>query len=376
MDVSCNLTAGDDTYISLDDYITRSPYQAGGLKYTSFTIPKDYYSSSYEGRSVEVFLDTSDYFTLNLDKEYNLKMYYMYSYPLVTRVFVSVDIYDNSNNLTNMILLYSKDLPVSNYWKKFDIDLNFILSKTDVPTGGYKCRFRFEFVQEFYNSYPNANGLGDCCIFISDNIVIENLDDNSGWFQKIIDAIKSLPEKIGQFFTNLGNQIGDFFTELGNKVTELKNSIKSFFDNLTNNLKQWFKDVGNWFSELGDRIQQFFVDLGEDIGEFFTMLKNYILYFKHPVTLNSDGVLVDEHGKPIYNNPFDDVTDKFKTTVNGWIDTVKGFIDNIDSSSDSVSEWIVTGSGMINKLFNAVPVLLVLAGFGCAFIVIRKVVGR
>lgn len=321
---------------------------------------------------IHVRLYTYDFFDLKINTEYNLKLSYYIRYVFPASVNFYIRIYDNTDNVFKTIDLYTLNYTQSTSDQTKFVDFNFILSKDDVPTGGFKCKFCFDFEQSYTPVVVGA----DNYICLSQYITLEDLDDDSGWFQKIIDAIKSLPEKIGQFFTNLGTQIGDFFTELGNKVTELKNSIKSFFDNLTNNLKQWFKDVGNWFSELGDRIQQFFVDLGEDIGEFFTMLKNYILYFKHPVTLNSDGVLVDEHGKPIYNNPFDDVTDKFKTTVNGWIDTITGFIDNIDSSADSVSEWIVTGSGMINKLFNAVPVLLVLAGFGCAFIVIRKVVGR
>lgn len=245
----------------ITDSVTRSTRYQNGILYNAFNIPAEHYFSSMSSDKIHVRLYTYDFFDLKINTEYNLKLSYYIRYVLPASVNFYIRIYDNTDNVFKTIDLYTLNYTQSTSDQTKFVDFNFILSKDDVPTGGFKCKFCFDFEQSYK---PVAVG-ADNYICLSQYITLEDLDDNSGWFQKIIDAIKSLPEKIGQFFTNLGTQIGIFFTELGNKVTELKNSIKGFFDNLINNLKQWFKDVGNWFSELGDRIQGFFVDLYNDI---------------------------------------------------------------------------------------------------------------
>lgn len=67
--------------------------------------------------------------------------------------------------------------------------------------------------------------------------------EEKGLLKSILDWIKQIPTKIGEFFTNL-----------------------------INNLKDWFESIGNWFSELGDRISGFFESLFNNIKEFFTSL--------------------------------------------------------------------------------------------------------
>lgn len=201
--------------------------------------------------------------------------------------------------------------------------------------------------------------------FISENLQFSDLTENPSWLGKILNKFS----EIGQSISNLGTTIGNFFTNLGE-------SIGGFFKDLWANIKQKFDDLKTWIDGLGENIKQWFIDLGNDISEFFTMLKNYLLYFQHPVTVNADGVLIGKDGKPVYTNPFDSVIDKVETTVNGWITSIKNFCDSIDENAESVSEWLTTGSSLITKLIVGVPILGVLAGFGIAFIVIRKVVGR
>lgn len=195
------------------------------------------------------------------------------------------------------------------------------------------------------------------------------LDSIIDWIKQIIEDIKSLPEKIS-------NSLSRFFENLGNKLTELKDGISNFFENLWNNLKSAFEDIGDWFSELGESIGQFFTDLGESIKGFFEMLKNYLLYFQHPVKLNSDGVLVNDKGQPIYTNPFDSAIDQVKETVDGWISDIKDFINDMDTSRVNVSGYLKTGTGFINDIMSAAPILSACVIFAAAFFVIRKVVGR
>lgn len=67
--------------------------------------------------------------------------------------------------------------------------------------------------------------------------------EEKGLLKSILDWIKQIPTKIGEFFTNL-----------------------------INNLKEWFNSIGEWFTELGDKISGFFENLFNNIKEFFTSL--------------------------------------------------------------------------------------------------------
>lgn len=57
-----------------------------------------------------------------------------------------------------------------------------------------------------------------------------------------------------------------------NFIKEIPTKIGEFFTNLVNNLKDWFNSIGEWFSELGDKISGFFENLFNNIKEFFTSL--------------------------------------------------------------------------------------------------------
>ena len=114
----------------------------------------------------------------------------------------------------------------------------------------------------------------------------------------------------------------------------------------------------------------------ENIKGFFDMLKNFLLYFQHPVELNSDGVLVDGSGKPIYINPFDSALADVEATVNGWIDDIKVFVDDMDESRIEVSGYIEIGTEFINDIMSAHPIISACILFAVAFFVVRKVVGR
>ena len=193
---------------------------------------------------------------------------------------------------------------------------------------------------------------------LSKNIGFNDNTDNPGWLGKILEKFTALGDRIGSFFTNLSDNISEFFNSLGDRISGFFTDLK---DNLTekfNNLKQWF------------------IGLGDSIGEFFEMLKNYLLYFQHPVTLDKDGVPVGADGNPVYTNPFASKIEQFKETVNGWLQQIKDFVAQIDNSAESVSSYIKNGSSIVSGVLTAVPILTAVLTFALVLLVVRKVVGR
>lgn len=194
-----------------------------------------------------------------------------------------------------------------------NVDCNFSPSVSDIESG-YTCNFVIRLTQKYFESSTGSPQE----FFVSPTVSLTDLDDNSGLINSIIDAIKAIPERIKGFFTDLAD------------------NIKGFFDSL----------------------------------------KNYILYFQDPVTLNEDGVLVDANGNPIYVNPFENSIEDIEETFNCWIEDIRGFISGMDESRVQVSGYLQTGTGLINDILSASPIISAVLIFIASFFVIRKVVGR
>lgn len=307
-------------------------------------------------------LNLLDGFVIRPDHEYTMSFMFGNRMQVRSKLDVYVIIYNSNGSQYGSKAVYSFDGSCANSTQT--ADFNFKIKSSELPDG-YRTSLKLVY-QSFWTNTSNAVPER---FYISRYISVVDNDDNTGLLQQIISAIKAIPSNISNFFSNLGDRIGGFFAEIKQRMIDSYNG-------LVYNLSQFKDGVKQWFKDLGDRIHQFFVDLGNDIGEFFTMLKNYLLYFQHPVTVNSDGVLIGADGKPVYTNPFNSAIDKVETTVNGWITTIKNFCNSIDENANSVSEWLTTGSSLIQKVIVAVPILAVLVGFGTALIVIRKVVGR
>lgn len=134
------------------------------------------------------------------------------------------------------------------------------------------------------------------------------------WLQGIWDSIKEIPTKIGQFITNLGDR------------------ISTFFSNLTNSIK-------GFFSDLWDKIW------------------------------NGDGSVPPFDN----NNKFAQVIEK----LNEWTAKIKEFSGSVDSSADTVTGYLQSGTSFLNSAMGAFPAALTaVLGFALVFIVVRKVVGR
>ena len=64
-------------------------------------------------------------------------------------------------------------------------------------------------------------------------------------------------------------------------------------------------------------------------------------------------------------------------TMNGWLDQLDQFADSIDSAGETVSEYISKGTELFNGFMGIAPAsVIALVAFGVVFLVIRKIVGR
>lgn len=134
-------------------------------------------------------------------------------------------------------------------WQEVDFDF-----KPDASgLGGYKTRLEFRFL-----SVTSA-----AVIYrLSDIIEFTDKDDNSNWFQRIINAIKEIPEKIGDLRDNISN----YFSNLGDRITAKFENVGT---SITNKFEEVKNAIGSWFTEIGDKLSNKFAEVGNSITSKF-----------------------------------------------------------------------------------------------------------
>lgn len=184
--------------------------------------------------------------SLQSNHEYSLNFDYGYlAVDEVNSFSVSLLYYDANGNETHAESLYSfSPLTAS----PVNVSFNFKLDE-QYTTKGYSCKISFTFFQSYNANYTSGNSF----YFLSDEIELIDKDDDSGWFQKIINKIeetisniKQIPEKINQ------------------KLTELKESITNAFvelkENLIEGLKGLFVPSDGFFEEKKAELELFLED--------------------------------------------------------------------------------------------------------------------
>lgn len=312
--------------------------------------------------STYMTLNLLDGFVIRPDHEYTMSFIFGNRMQVRSKLDVYVIIYNSNGSQYGSKAVYSFDGICANSTQT--ADFNFKIKSSELPDG-YRTSLKLVY-QSFWTNTSNAVPER---FYISRYISVVDNDDNTGLLQQIISAIKAIPSNISSFFSNLGDRIGNFFADIKQRMIDSYNG-------LVYNLSQFKDGVKQWFKDLGDRIHQFFVDLGNDIGDFFTMLKNYLLYFQHPVNLNADGVLIGKDGEPIYSNPFQSSLVKMKDTFKEWTMKINAFVTDMEESRQNVTGYLENGSGLVNKVLKASPILTACIIFAAGFLVIRKVVGR
>ncbi len=150
--------------------------------------------------------------------------------------------------------------------------------------------------------------------------------------------------------------------------TGILNSIKEGFSKLW----EWLQNIWNTIKEIPTKIGQFITNLGDRISTFFSNLTNSIKGFFNDLwdkIWNGDGSVPPFDN----NNKFAQVIEK----LNEWTAKIKEFSGSVDSSADTVTGYLQSGTSFLNSAMGAFPAALTaVLGFALVFIVVRKVVGR
>lgn len=150
--------------------------------------------------------------------------------------------------------------------------------------------------------------------------------------------------------------------------TGILNSIKEGFSKLW----EWLQNIWNTIKEIPAKIGQFITSLGDRISTFFSNLTNSIKGFFDGLwdkIWNGDGSVPPFDN----NNKFAQVIEK----LNEWTAKIKEFSGSVDSSADTVTGYLQSGTSFLNSAMGAFPAALTaVLGFALVFIVVRKVVGR
>lgn len=150
--------------------------------------------------------------------------------------------------------------------------------------------------------------------------------------------------------------------------TGILNSLKEGFSKLW----EWLQNIWNTIKEIPTKIGQFITNLGDRISTFFSNLTNSIKGFFNDLwdkIWNGDGSVPPFDN----NNKFAQVIEK----LNEWTAKIKEFSGSVDSSADTVTGYLQSGTSFLNSAMGAFPAALTaVIGFALVFIVVRKVVGR
>ena len=188
-----------------------------------------------------------------------------------------------------------------------------------------------------------------------DKVINLRSDQNGGAFHVYIET--------GGVVTLRDFSLVDDSTDIG-----ILNSIKEGFSKLW----EWLQNIWNTIKEIPTKIGQFITNLGDRISGFFTNLTNSIKGFFADLwdkIWNGDGSVPPFDN----NNKFAQVIEK----LNEWTAKIKEFPGSVDSSADTVTGYLQSGTSFLNSAMGAFPAALTaVLGFALVFIVVRKVVGR
>ena len=290
--------------------------------------------------------------------EYNFKASFFFNYSRNASIVVLLRIRVNGAIYRTQTLYSAEQLAdTNNSW--CHLDFNFTPDVSDI-TSGYECEFlvRIESNSAFSGSFGIAN-----------DIYLQALNDNTAILGSILNWLSNIYNSVSSVASSVVSGVSNSLSNLGNNISTWLTTVK---DGIVNKLQ----NVQTAITNAIDGIQQWFVNLGNRIGEFFTMLKNYILYFQHPVTLNSDGVPVDSNGNPVYTNPFEDTLQSVSDTLDDWFDSLDDFILTIQSVNVQITGYLQTFTNIFNRFNAGVPIIGVIITLALIVIVIKKIMGR
>lgn len=325
-----------------------------GINYTTITNSNtDYYNADVTKSFYAVNLTN-----LNVKDEYELK--FSYGFRSSQTYKFSVSFLDSNNNILATIYEH-------NGFGIDDVDVKFTLQNIGAKSNSVKLYIQWIVPKQYHSPFT----------YLISEIEFINLDDNSNFFDGIFGTIKHI------FISIVGGECSDgdyesvgLFGKLKEGFTNLGNTIGTFFSDFKQNWDIGIQAIKDKIEDIKNSINSMFIALGDKIGEFFTMLKNYLLYFQHPVTVNSDGVPIGKDGKPVYVNPFSSKLKQVTDKINEWLSSLEDFVNSLDVTKLGIISYLDTFSGIFTSFSNKAPLFTIIITFGLLLIVIKKVVGR
>lgn len=311
------------------------------------------------------FVDVYNIESLKADHEYSISFSYAYNYASNARFNLNLQVLNGNGTVIDSQILYSASGGTNNTW--YSVNLNFVPDLSNVTTG-YTMRILFEYVQ--------TSNSGNWTTYLSNYIYFNDNDDDSGWFESIIQWLQNVRDSVSNIGSNIVSALSNLGTNISSWLTNVKDGIVNKLSDVITGINNKLESVKISIQNSIDNIQNWFISLGDRISDFFTMLKNYLLYFRHPVTINADGIPVDSSGNPVYTNPFESALNSVKSQFDEWIDNINDFIDSIDDSADTFSTQLSTFKTIFNRFNSAIPFFGSLCLFIVIFFVIRKIIGR
>ena len=291
---SVNVTNSDSTDIvtyDVTDDITVDTTTAEAAKgFVRYTFPS---SKNFSTQRASADLVIFNGFKFNSNHEYNLKFNYAFNKPLAFTCRVYLRFTDNSGSVLKEQILFHH-LHASNENNiSHPVNVDFKLDTSGIASG-YKCELIISFVQLGYNSSDVQR------FYVSPEIYLTDKDDDSGWFQKIIDAIHG----IGDFFTDLGSRFELSLSGLGDAIdgfiSDLSDDFSGFIDSLSSSISGDLDDQteaqGGFFENLrlkleavGDLITDTFENISADFSARFDLFKPRIYEDLHWINAMVNG---------------------------------------------------------------------------------------
>lgn len=269
---------GDESDMDVSDKIIVSSYNNNYISY-KFPLPVE------DAQRLSVILSLVEEFDFNSSHEYSIKFKWRNLVSLYGNLQVCLFYYDSSGTKLKEQILYSFD----SYDQSYNfVDFDFKPDTSDI-SGSYNCELVILYSQTGYNSTVIGQG-----VVISDEIEFIDKDDDSGWFQKILnkindvwESIKALPDKIEASFTAVGDGI----------VNGIRKALEwafvpseDYLEGFADSWQTWFESHFGVFSQ----VTNFLVDM---IGEFEDLFTgNYAFVFPEvsvPI-IDKNIVLIEE----------------------------------------------------------------------------------
>lgn len=152
----------------------------------------------------------------------------------------------------------------------------------------------------------------------------------------------------------------------GRYLSEGELSFPSFESQTNDTQKGILGKLGELLTKiksLPGEISAMFTTLKDNISSMLNTLRNYILYFSS-----------ETKSRP--KSLFDDVIADVKEFTDRYTETLLSFGETAAEAVENVKEYLLTGTHILNRFFDGVPIFNYILSFVLVVIIIRKAVGR